>query len=152
MMDINKAILVRLKKGGENFEVLVDCEKAIEFKSGKIEDIREVLAAERIYKDAKKGDKASENEMEKIFGSSDVKEIAREIIKKGEMHVTAEHKAKLRESKKKRLIELIHRNAVDSKTGLPHPVKRIEAAMEEARVHIDEDRRNGRLTKARERR
>ena len=33
---------------------------------------------------------------------------------------------------------MIHRNAVDSKTGLPHPPQRIERAMEEAGVHIDE--------------
>ncbi|MBU2639495.1 MAG: ribosome assembly factor SBDS [Nanoarchaeota archaeon] len=138
MIDVNKAIIVRLKKAGEVFEVLVDCEKAIDFKSGKLEDISEVLASERIYKDVKKGDKASENEMEKIFGTSDFKEVAEKIIKKGEMHVTAEHKAKLREEKKKKLIELIHRNAIDSKTGLPHPVNRIEAAMDEAKVHIDE--------------
>ena len=37
MIDINKAVIARLKKGGENFEVLVDCDKAIEFKSGNVE-------------------------------------------------------------------------------------------------------------------
>ena len=137
MIDINKAIISRLKKGGEVFEVLVDCEKAIEFKSGKI-GVEEVLASDCVYKDAKKGEKASENEMKEIFETDDAKKIAEVIVEKGEMHVTAEHKAKLREEKKKKLIELIHRNAVDSKTGLPHPANRIEAAMEETRAKVDE--------------
>lgn len=136
MIDINKAIIARLRKGGENFEVLVDCENAIKFRSGKI-GIEEALASDFIYKDSKKGEKASEIEMKKIFETSDKKKIAEIIVKSGEIHVTAEHKAKLREEKKKRLVELIHRNAIDSKTGLPHPPRRIEAAMEEARVNID---------------
>ncbi len=136
MIDINKAIIAKLKKGGENFEVLVDCENSIKFRSGKI-GIEEVLASDFIYKDSKKGEKASEIEMKKIFGTDDRKKVAEIIVKNGEIHVTAEHKAKLREEKKKRLIELIHRNAIDSKTGLPHPPRRIEAAMEEARVNID---------------
>ena len=33
---------------------------------------------------------------------------------------------------------MIHRNAVDPKTGLPHPPQRIESAMEEAKIHVDE--------------
>ena len=138
MIDINKAIIARLRKGGEVFEVLVDCEKAIEFRTGKLDDISEVVASDCIYKDAKKGEKASENEMGEIFEGKSQKEVSEIIVKEGEIHATAEHKAKLREEKKKKLIELIHRNAIDSKTGLPHPANRIEAAMDEAKSHIDE--------------
>tara|TARA_Y100000034_G_C6790037_1_gene353656 strand:+ start:204 stop:905 length:702 start_codon:yes stop_codon:yes gene_type:complete len=137
MIDINKAIIARLKKGGEVFEVLVDCDKAMEFRDEKCE-LSEVLASETIYKDAKKGEKASENEMEKLFETSDEKQIAEVIVKHGEIHLTTDHRNKLREEKKKRIVELIHRNAVDSKTGLPHPPNRIEAAIDESRVGVDE--------------
>ncbi len=137
MIDINKAVIARLKKGGENFEVLVDLDKALDFKKGKV-NVEEALAAEYIYKDAKKGMKASEHEMEKFFDATDVKKVAEIIIKNGEMHLTAEHKNKLREEKRKKIIELIRRNAIDSRTGLPHPLIRIENAMEEAKVAIDE--------------
>ena len=34
----------------------------------------------------------------------------------------------------------IHRNAIDPKTGNPHPEKRIELAIEEAKVKVDEFR------------
>jgi ribosome maturation protein SDO1 len=137
MIDINKAIIARLKKGGEVFEVLVDCDKAMEFRDGKCE-LTDVLATEAIYKDAKKGDKASETEMEKLFETEDVKKIAETIVIKGEIHLTAEHRSQLREEKRKAIVSLIHRNAIDSKTKLPHPPNRIESAMEEARVNIDE--------------
>ena len=59
-MDFNKAVVAKIRKGGENFELLVDCDKAIEFKNGK-GNIQDVVAAEYIYKDSKKGDKASEH-------------------------------------------------------------------------------------------
>ncbi len=137
MTDINEAVIARLKKGGETFEVLVDLEKALDFKKGKI-GIEEALVAEYVYKDCKKGMKASEIEMKKFFITDDVKEVAKKIIKEGEIHLTAEHKSKLRDEKRKKIIELIHRNAVDSKTGFPHPISRIENAMEESKVKIDE--------------
>jgi ribosome maturation protein SDO1 len=137
MIDINKAVIARLKKGGEDFEVLVDCDKAMEFREDKCE-LEDVLASDTIYKDAKKGERASEHEMEKLFESSDKKKIAEIIVKDGEIHLTTEIRSRLREEKRKNVVSLIHRNAVDSKTGLPHPPNRIEAAMEEARVGIDE--------------
>jgi len=137
MIDINEAVIARLKKGGENFEVLVELEKALEFRKGKL-GIEEALAANYIYKDCKKGMRASEIEIKKFFMTQDIKEVAKKIVKEGEIHLTAEYKSKLREEKRKKIIELIHRNAVDSKTGLPHPILRIENAMEESKVKIDE--------------
>ncbi|PIO05712.1 ribosome assembly factor SBDS, partial [Candidatus Woesearchaeota archaeon CG08_land_8_20_14_0_20_43_7] len=35
-------------------------------------------------------------------------------------------------------LEIIHRNGVDPKSGLPHPMKRIELALDESKVKIDE--------------
>ena len=69
------------------------------------------------------------------------KEILRGVdffIKKGEIQLTSEYRKKLREQKKKQIIDYIHRNGVDPRTHAPHPPSRIEAAIEEARIHIDE--------------
>ena len=60
------------------------------------------------------------------------------ILKKGEIQITAEHRNKLREEKRKQIVNFIHRNAVDAKTGHPHPPQRIEAVLEQAKVKIDE--------------
>ncbi len=137
MIDINKAVIARLKKAGENFEVLVDLDKALDFRKGKAK-IDEVLAAEYIYKDSKKGMKASEHETEKFFTTTDIKKVAEIIVKNSDIHLTAEHKSKLREEKRKKVIDLIHKNAVDPTTGLPHPLTRIENAIEEAKIRVDE--------------
>ncbi len=137
MTSLDKAVIARIKKGVEEFEIFVDCEKAIQFRDGK-GSIRDVLVAEYIYKDAKKGLHASEHEMEKFFDTRDVLKISEKIVKEGNIQLTKEYRNKLRDEKKKKIVELIRLNAVDSKTGLPHPVMRIENAMEEARVNIDE--------------
>ncbi len=137
MTDLDKAVIARIKKGVEEFEIFVDCDKAVEFRNGK-GDIKDVLVAEYIYKDAKKGLHASEHEMEKFFDTRDVFKIAEKIVKYGNIQLTKEYRNKLREEKRKKIVELIRLNAVDSKTGLPHPIVRIENAMDEARVNIDE--------------
>lgn len=130
--------IARLKKGGKAFEIDIDPDMAIAFKEGKSVDLKDILKAEHIFNDVKKGMLASETEMKSLFGTSDVLEVAKIILQKGELPLTAEYKNKLREQKKKQIINLIHRNAVDPQTHLPHPLQRIENAMEEAKVKIDE--------------
>ena len=137
MVNIEDAVTARLKKEGNNFEILVDCEKAVDFKYGKV-SIEDVLVSDDIFKDVKKGEHASEHDLKNIFGTEDVKEISAEIIKKGEIQLTVEYKQKLRDNKKREIIDLIVRNAMDPKTGIPHPPQRIENAMNEVGAKIDE--------------
>lgn len=138
MVDVNEAIIARLKKEGKSFEILVDCDKAIEFREGQIDSLDDVLATKEIFSDVKQGERAPEEDIRKAFHTTNVKEIATMIIKKGEVQLTTEHKNKLREQKRKKIAILIHRNAVDPKSGLPHPIARIENAMEEVRIKVDE--------------
>ncbi len=137
-ISVDKAVIARLKTHGETFEILVDPYLARDFKEGKDVPIEEILATPPyVFKDAHKGDKASEHEMEKIFGTSDPYEVAKIILRKGEVQLTAEQRRKMLEDKKRYIAMVIHRHAVDPRTGYPHPVDRILRAMEEAGVHID---------------
>lgn len=132
--------LARLKAGGENFEVVVHPDKAIAFKSGQ-GDIRDALVYDHIFADAKKGMAASEHVMKSVFKTTESVEVARQIIMKGEIQLTVEYRDRLRETKRKAIVDIIHRAAIDPRTGFPHPPNRIEAAMAEARVRIDEHRK-----------
>ncbi|MEK6934372.1 MAG: ribosome assembly factor SBDS [Nanoarchaeota archaeon] len=138
MVNIDKAVIARLEKDGKHFEILVDCDKAFEFKHGKNVSMEDILAVDDVYKDVKKGDKASDNDLKSIFGTNDVREVGKVIIKHGMVQLTREHLAKQRDGLRKQVVNIIHRNGVDPKTGLPHPPQRIEAAMEEAKINIDE--------------
>ncbi len=140
MVNVDKAVVARLERNGKTFEILVDCDTALDFRSGKNVSIDNALAVDEIYKDIKKGDKASEHDLLNIFKTKDVREISKIIITKGIVQLTREHLAKQRDEIRKQIINMIHRNAVDPKTGLPHPPQRIESAMQEAKVHIDENK------------
>jgi len=129
--------IARLKKGGQNFEIDINFDDAIKFKEGKA-NIKDALKAENIFSDAKKGMLASETQMKQLFETSEPLEVAKIILEKGELPLTAEYKNKLREEKRKQIIEFIRKNAVDPKTNIPHPAQRIENAIEEAKSRIDE--------------
>ncbi len=138
MVTVDQAIIARLKAQGQNFEILVDCSNALALKEGREMELRDVLAAMNVFSDARKGLVASETAMKQIFGTSDLSEIAKTIITKGEIQLTQEYREKLREDKRRQIITIIHRNGVDPKTHLPHPPQRIENAFIEAKVHVDE--------------
>ncbi|HLD15802.1 MAG TPA: ribosome assembly factor SBDS [Candidatus Nanoarchaeia archaeon] len=140
MVDVDKAVLARIDRNGQHFEILVDCDKALEFKRGKQVAIRDIVAVDDVFKDVKKGEKASLHDVQKIFGTGDIDNVFRIIVREGHVQLTTKHLAKDREEKKKQVINIIHRNAVDPKTGYPHPPQRIEAAMTEAKVKIDENK------------
>ena len=130
--------LAKMKKGGENFEVVLkDPDKALELRQGKAVDIRDILEMPKVFSDVQKGEIAAPSKMIQWLGTSDPYEAAKVIITKGELALTQEHRKKLFEAKKKKIIEYVHMNASDPKTGLPHPVQRIELAMEQAKVQID---------------
>jgi ribosome maturation protein SDO1 len=130
-------VIAKLDYMGEHFEILVKPDEARELKNGKAISINEVVVSDTIYKDAKKGLKASPSSLKKVFGTLDFEKIAKEIIERGEIPLTAEQRKEIIEMKKRQIIEYIVRNAIDPKTHLPIPRTRIESAMNEAKVTID---------------
>jgi len=132
-----KQAIARLKVRDKKFEVIVDPDKAWLFKKGEQVDIHELLLGEFVYYDARRGLKASETELKQIFKTDDVYEIAKHIVKRGELQLTAEQRREMIEAKKRQIVEFISRNCIDPRTGLPHPPKRIELAIENAKVSID---------------
>jgi ribosome maturation protein SDO1 len=132
--------LARLKKGGETFEVVVDPDAAIRLKESGRGDVDDVVKAQKVFADASRGMLAGQTEMLAIFGTENFEQIAAEILKQGEIQLTTEHRDKVREQKLRVLVAKIHRNAIDPKTGNPHPEKRIELAFEEAKIKVDEFR------------
>jgi len=130
--------IARMTKGGETFEiVLKDPDKALEFRQGKEIDPREWLEAFDVWSDAKKGEKQSSGKMKQWLGTDDPVEAAKIILRKGEFHPTEEQRKRMAEAKRKKILEYIHANAADPRTGAPHPLQRLELAFEQAKVHID---------------
>lgn len=133
----SKYVIAWYEAKGYRFEILVDPDLALMFKEGKNVSIDDVLIGDYVYKDSRKGLKASPEALRKVFGTDDIKKVAEYILRHGEIQLTAEQRRKILENKKRQIINLIAKNAIDPKTKLPIPPKRIELAMEQARVSID---------------
>jgi len=130
--------LARLKKGGELFEVVLDDpDLVIDFRHGKDIDIRDMVRLPEVFSDAKSGKHAKPEDMEKWLGTSDKIKAIEFILKNGDINLTEDHRKRLFEAKINKIISYIHMNAIDPKTGFPHPETRIKLAMKEAKVRVD---------------
>ncbi|MEW5759440.1 MAG: ribosome assembly factor SBDS [Candidatus Thermoplasmatota archaeon] len=136
MVSLEEAVVARLEAKGLNFEILVDPEAIEKLKRGE-GDIISSLAVEEIFKDSKKGDRAAEENIMKVFGTKNIEAVAKQIIERGEIQLTTEQRRKMQEMKKKQIITMIVKNAINPQTKTPHPPQRIETAINEAKVRID---------------
>jgi len=139
MISLDEAVTARLESHGERFEVLVDPDAALAIKRGEFEaDLEDVIAAEDVFEDASRGDRPPENALEEVFETTDPLEIIPEVIKQGEIQITAEQRREMQEQKRKDLINRITRNAVNPQMDdAPHPPDRIESALEETDFRVD---------------
>ncbi|MBI2112298.1 ribosome assembly factor SBDS [Candidatus Woesearchaeota archaeon] len=135
----DKISIARLKKFGKTFELSVDPEAALKYKKGGAE-LHDVLMASHIFTNAKRGEMPTEVELQQVFKTTDVEKIADLILKEGEIQLTSEHRAIEREQKKKKLINMIRTLAVDPKNNLPIPPERIELALEEGKIHLNDNK------------
>ena len=132
-----KYTLVRYQHSGEKFEILVDPDRGLQYKRGELGDVNKALIVDTVFTDANKGEKASATKLEEAFGTSDPIEVAEIMFEKGVFQLTAAQRKEMLDQKLRQIIHLISRTYVDPKTKLPHPVVRIENALQDIRVQID---------------
>jgi len=139
MISLDEAVTARLESHGERFEVLVDPDAALSIKRDEFEgDLEDVIAAEDVFEDASRGDRPPENALEEVFDTTDPLEIIPEVIRRGEIQITADQRREMQERKHKELVNRITRNAVNPQMDdAPHPPERIESALEETDFRID---------------
>jgi len=73
----DKFTTARLSRGQDRFEILVKPQPALDYKLGKPIPISQVLMIEEVYSDSGKGTRASEEKLQKNFGTTDAVRVAR---------------------------------------------------------------------------
>ena len=138
MVSLDDAVLARMEKGGKRYEILVDPDLVESFKndpnSVKIDDF---LAMDEVFHDARGGERPTEEAIDNTFGTQDIIQIATIIFEKGSIQLTTNQRKAMVERMRQKIVHHIHRQAVDPKTKSPHPVTRIELALEESRYSVD---------------
>jgi len=124
----------RIKKNGMDFEILVDMDEALKFRGG-LSDFLNVNS-NFIFSDLKKGFKAGSDDLEVAFGTTDIEEIAKVIVKQGEILTDQEHRDEEKEKKLRQVVDFLAKNSTDPQTGHPHSPDRIRNALEQAHVNI----------------
>lgn len=124
----------RIKQKGKQFEIIVDLENALAFKKGTTDWFE--AETDSIFTDVKKGNVASRSDLENAFGTSDASEIAKKIVKDGEVLTTQEFRDAEQEKKFKQVIDFLSTNSINPQTGNPHTAQRIENALNEAHVNV----------------
>jgi ribosome maturation protein SDO1 len=139
MISLDEAVTAQLESHGARFEVLVDPDAALAIKREEFEgDLEDVIAAEDVFEDASRGDRPAAEDLETVFETTEPMEIIPEVIRRGDIQITAEQRREMQEQKHKQLINRITRNAVNPQMDdAPHPPERIERALEEAGFTVD---------------
>ncbi|MEK6982841.1 MAG: ribosome assembly factor SBDS [Candidatus Micrarchaeota archaeon] len=137
MTTLDKAIIASYEKAGERFELYVDQDAAYAYIEKKKTDLKNILVAEEVYIDARKGEKAKADQLQKVFGTTDIMKILELVMEKGEVQLTTDQRRKKIEDKRKQIIAILLREAIDPRTNAPHTPIRIENALEQVKVGID---------------
>ena len=130
-------VIARFESHGHNFEIILEADYV---NDGKLEEYKEILdhmPADEIFTDARKGTRSPQEEMTTAFGTSSSRDIAIDILKRGQVQLTTEQRRQMADDKHRQIVAIIAREAMNPQTKTPHPPQRIEAAIVEAGIHID---------------
>jgi len=125
----------RIKLKGKHYEINVDLDEALKVKNGE-GDVNSALQSPNIFYDLKKGTIASQTDLQDAFKTTDIYEIAKQIITKGEVQKTQAFRDEEREKKVKQVVNLIVVNATDQ-NGRPYTEERIKSAIDEVHYSFD---------------
>lgn len=125
----------RIKVKGKHYEISVDLDEALKIRNGQ-GNIQSALQSTSIYHDLKRANVVPNADLLDAFGTTDIYEVAKTIIMKGEVQKTQEFRDEERERKIKQVISIIIKNATDQ-NGRPYTEERIKSAINEIHYNFD---------------
>ena len=132
--------IVRLKKGGKRFEIACYKNKVQEWRTGVETNLDDVLQISNVFVNVSKGEVAKANDLQKAFNTSEVSEIVKEILKKGEVQVGEKERDHDLSSLRREIATLVAEKCVDPATQHPYAVGIIEKAMAEAGFSVKQNK------------
>ncbi|MDO8517316.1 MAG: ribosome assembly factor SBDS [Nanoarchaeota archaeon] len=124
----------RIKRGGKNFEILIDLDEAIKVKNDK-GNINAAVITNAVFHNLKSGEQASTQDLKKFFDTDVFENICLKIIKNGEIEFPKDYLKAEQDKKYKQVVDFLIKNAVDQHSR-PFTPQRIMKALEEAHVNV----------------
>jgi len=137
MVSLEDAVIARYETGGNRFEILIDPRAAQSHSEGNEIDWEDAIAADGIWSDSAKGERAPDINVNNTFETTDLIDIYKKILAEGTIQLTSQQRNEMVEQKRKQIVAHIVANAMNPQTGGPHPPQRIENAIDEVRYSVD---------------
>ncbi|MHA1912401.1 MAG: ribosome assembly factor SBDS [Candidatus Kariarchaeaceae archaeon] len=138
-LDLGENTLIKITVKGHKFELIVNAE--LVWKYCELDEdipLTEMVEGMVIFTNAKRGQKASEDELE-MFELNDELQIIEFILRNGQLNITAAQRNSFMVEKMSEIIEFLHLHCINPRTNLPHPPERINNAINEAGIIIKWD-------------
>lgn len=127
----------RTTKEGKHYEILVDLDEALKVRKGEQgANINSAVLTEEVFHNLKAGERVSDEDLEKAFGTTNFNEVVEKIIKNGEIVLPSEYLNKEQEKKYKQVVDFLVKNAT-SPSGTPYTPDRIMNALKESKINIE---------------
>eukprot|EP01069_Polyplicarium_translucidae_P003889 Polyplicarium_translucidae@DN2437_c0_g1_i1.p1 len=123
--------VVRYRSGGKNFEVACYRNKALSWRAGNEQDLGEVLQTTEIFTNVGKGEFASREELQRVFGTKDKEEVCMRILKEGHFQISDRERESHMEALFHDISTIVAERCVNPMSGTPFSVSMIETALKE---------------------
>ena len=117
MENLKNSSIVRYKKDGENFEIICDYEKLLEFREKRDISIYDVVCDEEIYFSVKNVKRAANDSLKKVFSNDNKEKILEMIILNGECQIPSAYLKKKTEELKEKIVEYLFNICINPQTN-----------------------------------
>ena len=131
---MSKSIIVKYK----GLEILCQPGTVVLYRQGKLPMSKVVITDDAIYKDTKKGNIASNNDIEKAFGELlSLKDALEIMLQKGDFQMTTKERQELIEQRRLKLLDYFQHQYVNPETNAQHPLTRLEATFKQIKAKVN---------------
>ena len=134
---LTNVAVVRLKKGGQRFEIACYKNKVISWRNKIDTDLDDVLQSHSVFVNVSKGQTAKAEDLLKAFGTEDQTKICVEILEKGELQVSDKERHQQLENTLKEIATMVADKCVNPQTKRPYTVSLIEQSMKNAHYSVN---------------
>lgn len=128
---------VRLKKGGNIFEVAAYRNKVVNWRNKIETDLDEVLQVQDVFTNVARGLVASKNDLLRGFDTTDKRKICEEILEKGEFQISELERKSLLDGMFRDVASIVVEKSINTDTGRPYSISMIQNAMKDIHYSVN---------------
>ncbi|CAK9034989.1 unnamed protein product [Durusdinium trenchii] len=136
---LTNVAVVRMKKSGMRFEIACYKNKVLNWREGIEKELNEVLQTETVFTNVSKAVIAKSEDLQKAFGTVDLAEICKMILKDGAVQVSDKEREVHMDSLSKDIVQNIADRLVHTDTGRALTQNAVESALKSIGFSVQPD-------------